>query len=133
MENRFSPAKGADCDPCCGGQAGKSNQLSVISDQEAREKQVPLVARDDKQSKSGPQRKTHPCIKQKRKDGAPGCLRSGMTLLVLDGHRFRIHCLFARDAFKSCKNASIFILVTLHRKAALCVRSSPSDSDVVLL
>lgn len=57
----------------------------------------------------------------------------GIAVLVLDGHRFRIDGFLARDAFKPCKNSSIFILVTLHREAALGVPGGPSDSDVVLL
>jgi len=35
----------------------------------------------------------------------------GIAVIVLDGHQFRIHGLFAGDAFKSGKNASIVILV----------------------
>ena len=34
-----------------------------------------------------------------------------VVVIVLDGHQFRIHGLFAGDAFKSGKNASIVILV----------------------
>src|SRR5258705_3722838 len=41
--------------------------------------------------------------------------------LVLDGHCFRIDCLLACQTFKPSQNATIVVLVALHRKAALRV------------
>src|SRR5437868_3620125 len=52
---------------------------------------------------------------------------------ILDGHRFRVHCLFAGDAFQPGQNATIIILVTLNCEATFLVAVGPCQSDEMLL
>jgi hypothetical protein len=53
--------------------------------------------------------------------------------LVLYRHGIGVYSFLSRHSFKPCQYSPVFILVTLHRKAALLVAIGPGQTDIVLL